>query len=78
MFVNVSGSFLIVAIIGLFEHSGLSNDARLFFAVGVLGGYTTFRRLAKSGACKAGACRALMQSARYPGSRLRPIRYSSA
>lgn len=42
LFVNVSGSFLIGAVLGLFEHSGLSNEARLFFAVGVLGGYTTF------------------------------------
>lgn len=42
MFVNVSGSFLIGAVLGLFEGSGLSNEARLLLAVGVLGGYTTF------------------------------------
>jgi fluoride exporter len=42
LFVNVSGSFLIGVVLGLFEHSGLSNEARLFFAVGILGGYTTF------------------------------------
>ncbi len=41
-FVNVSGLFLIGAVLGLFENAGLSNGARLFLAVGVLGGYTTF------------------------------------
>lgn len=41
-FVNASGSFLIGAVLGLFENSGLPNGARLFLAVGVLGGYTTF------------------------------------
>lgn len=41
-FVNVSGSFVIGVVLGLFENSGLSNEARLFLAVGVLGGYTTF------------------------------------
>ena len=41
-FVNMSGSFLIGLVLGLFENAGLSNEARLFLAVGVLGGYTTF------------------------------------
>ena len=42
LFVNVSGSFLIGVIIGLFDNDTLSNEARLLLAVGFLGGYTTF------------------------------------
>jgi CrcB protein len=40
--INVSGSFLIGVILGLASAGQLSNEARLFLAVGVLGGYTTF------------------------------------
>ena len=41
-FVNVTGSFLIGAVLGLVEGGTLPAGARLFLAVGVLGGYTTF------------------------------------
>lgn len=41
-FINVSGSFLIGLVLGFVEAGTLSSDARLFLAVGVLGGYTTF------------------------------------
>ena len=40
--VNISGCLLIGAVLGLVEHGALSGGARLFLAVGVLGGYTTF------------------------------------
>jgi fluoride exporter len=40
--INLSGSFLIGLVLGLVEAGSLSSDARLFLAVGVLGGYTTF------------------------------------
>lgn len=40
--VNISGSFLIGVVLGLFESGALSNEARLLLAVGFLGGYTTF------------------------------------
>ncbi|WP_047864294.1 fluoride efflux transporter CrcB [Rubrobacter aplysinae] len=40
--VNVSGCLLIGAVLGLVEHGALPGGARLFLAVGVLGGYTTF------------------------------------
>ena len=41
-FVNVTGSFLIGIVLVLVEGGTLPAGARLFFAVGVLGGYTTF------------------------------------
>jgi CrcB protein len=41
-FVNVTGSFLIGIILVLVEGGELPPGARLFLAVGVLGGYTTF------------------------------------
>ena len=40
--VNVSGCLLIGAALGLVERGALPPEARLFVAVGVLGGYTTF------------------------------------
>lgn len=40
--INVSGSLMIGFILGLVESGALSSHARLFLAVGVLGGYTTF------------------------------------
>ena len=40
--INVSGSFLIGAVLTLFENDSLSGGARLLLAVGFLGGYTTF------------------------------------
>lgn len=40
--VNVSGCLLIGAVLGLVERGALPAEARLFLAVGVLGGYTTF------------------------------------
>ncbi len=41
-FVNVTGSFLIGIILVLVEEGTLPAEARLFLAVGILGGYTTF------------------------------------
>ncbi len=41
-FVNATGSFLIGIILVLVEGGTLPAGARLFLAVGVLGGYTTF------------------------------------
>ncbi|MDQ3589939.1 MAG: fluoride efflux transporter CrcB [Actinomycetota bacterium] len=41
-FVNVTGSFLIGIVLVLVEGGTLPAEARLFFAVGILGGYTTF------------------------------------
>jgi CrcB protein len=40
--VNVSGCLLIGVVLGLVERGALPAEARLFLAVGVLGGYTTF------------------------------------
>lgn len=40
--INVTGSFLIGIVLGLVNAGTLSAEARLFLAVGVLGGYTTF------------------------------------
>lgn len=41
-FVNVTGSFLIGVVLLLVDDGLLTPGARLFLAVGVLGGYTTF------------------------------------
>ena len=41
-FVNVTGSFLIGIVLVLVEGGTLPAEARLFLAVGILGGYTTF------------------------------------
>ncbi|CAA9487862.1 MAG: Fluoride ion transporter CrcB [uncultured Rubrobacteraceae bacterium] len=41
-FVNVTGSFLIGLVLVLVGRGTLPAEARLFFAVGILGGYTTF------------------------------------
>ncbi|MGI8541724.1 MAG: fluoride efflux transporter CrcB [Rubrobacteraceae bacterium] len=41
-FVNVTGSFLIGVVLVLVEGGSLPAGARLFLAVGVMGGYTTF------------------------------------
>src|SRR3712207_5312828 len=41
-FVNVTGSFLIGIVLVLVVGGTLPAGARLFFAVGILGGYTTF------------------------------------
>jgi CrcB protein len=40
--INVTGCFLIGVVLNLVERGVLSARARLFFAVGILGGYTTF------------------------------------
>lgn len=40
--INVTGSLLIGVVLGLVTEGLLSTEARLFLAVGVLGGYTTF------------------------------------
>ena len=42
MIVNVLGSLLMGLFIGWLVKRGGSNDLRLFFATGVLGGFTTF------------------------------------
>ena len=41
-FANISGSFLIGIVLALVDVGTLPAGARLFLAVGVLGGYTTF------------------------------------
>lgn len=41
-FVNVTGCLLIGGVLGLVERGVLPAEVRLFVAVGVLGGYTTF------------------------------------
>lgn len=41
-FVNVTGSFLIGIVLTLVEGGTLPAGARLFLAVGIMGGYTTF------------------------------------
>ncbi len=41
-FANVTGSFLIGVVLVLVEGGTLPAGARLFFAVGIMGGYTTF------------------------------------
>ena len=41
-FVNITGSFLIGIVLVLVVGGTLPAGARLFFAVGILGGYTTF------------------------------------
>ena len=41
-FVNVTGSFLIGIVLVLVQAGTLPAGARLFLAVGILGGYTTF------------------------------------
>ena len=40
--INVSGSFLIGVVLALVQGGVLPSGARLFVAVGILGGYTTF------------------------------------
>ncbi len=40
--INISGSFLIGIVLGLASAGQISSETRLFLAVGVLGGYTTF------------------------------------
>jgi CrcB protein len=43
LFVNVTGSFLLAALLaGPLEGGGLSPNTRLFLGAGVLGGYTTY------------------------------------
>jgi CrcB protein len=43
LIVNVTGSFLLAALMGAaLEGGGLSPNARLFLGAGVLGGYTTY------------------------------------
>jgi CrcB protein len=42
LFVNVTGSLLITALIGALEYTSASPEWRLFLGIGVLGGYTTF------------------------------------
>jgi CrcB protein len=42
MFINVTGCLIIGAFMGLFGELTWNPNWRLFFAIGVLGGYTTF------------------------------------
>ncbi|MCS6868801.1 MAG: fluoride efflux transporter CrcB [Thermus sp.] len=42
LFVNALGSFLIGVVVRLSLEGALSGEARLFLAVGLLGGFTTF------------------------------------
>jgi len=46
-FVNIAGSFLIGLVLGMFERGGtVSNNWKLFLAVGFCGGFTTFSSFA--------------------------------
>lgn len=40
--INIGGSFLMGLIFAWFARGGMSENARLFLAVGLLGGFTTF------------------------------------
>jgi CrcB protein len=70
LFVNVSGSFVIGVLAALITSDGratLGPDARAFFMVGILGGFTTFSsfsletlNLARSGALGAAAANAAL------------------
>jgi CrcB protein len=42
LFVNLAGGLLIGLLAGWFAKAGASEQMRLFFAVGLLGGFTTF------------------------------------
>lgn len=42
LFVNLTGGLLIGLLVGWFARAGASEATRLFLAVGVLGGFTTF------------------------------------
>jgi fluoride exporter len=44
-FINITGAFLIGVVLTLVEAGAFSGQTRLFVAVGVLGGYTTFSTL---------------------------------
>jgi CrcB protein len=46
LFINISGSFIIGLLCGLFESFNVSPNTRLFIFVGILGGYTTFSTFA--------------------------------
>ena len=47
--INVSGSLIIGLVLGLVDRGTLSGQARLFLAVGLLGGYTTFSTFSYEG-----------------------------
>ena len=42
LIVNIIGCFFIGIVFGIFEKGQMSNEWKLFFATGVLGGFTTF------------------------------------
>jgi CrcB protein len=42
LIVNILGCFFIGLIIGFFDKGQISNEWKLFFATGILGGFTTF------------------------------------
>lgn len=44
--VNLVGGFFMGVLVGILARSGGSEQARLFFGVGILGGYTTFSAFA--------------------------------
>ena len=45
--VNLAGSFFIGLLWGLFEHSNIGEEWRLFMFTGLLGGFTTFSTFAR-------------------------------
>lgn len=47
--INISGSLIIGLVLGLVDRGALSSQARLFLAVGLLGGYTTFSTFSYEG-----------------------------
>ena len=42
LIVNIIGCFFIGIVFGIFEKGQMSNEWKLFFATGVIGGFTTF------------------------------------
>ncbi|QDZ06641.1 fluoride efflux transporter CrcB [Sphingomonas panacisoli] len=44
--VNLVGGFFMGVLVGILARTGSSEQARLFFGVGILGGYTTFSAFA--------------------------------
>ncbi len=49
LLINVLGSFLIGIAAGLFGQDRMSENARLFISVGILGGFTTFSTFSLEG-----------------------------
>ena len=65
--VNVLGCFLLGGIVGLMEHRQMfSPGQRVFLTVGILGGFTTFRRSASRHSLCCGSSNIWRHSAMWP------------